>query len=250
VSAGGHEPQPPVVGALDVGQEAVVGDRGERHRGERQHRRGDGHVPPPDGQHRLFPLVRPDVPGGEERLDAAGQGDGGDAQEREGQAHPPQAPPLQRGGLARGRQGAERAQQVTRVPPHERAQLGRAGHPAGGGERLAELVRGEIAQRPLVHPVRIAAHGQHQHYVAEVDGLPPGRRADLGESGVDQQQRPTASTSQAVVLNLNGCGSGGGAPVGRRCRAVRGAGPGGAAGASVCSVFSLTGHPAFLGRAA
>ena len=28
------------------------------------------------------------------------------------------------------------------------------------------------------------------------------------------------------------------------------AGPGGAAGASVCSVFSLTGHPAFLGRAA
>jgi hypothetical protein len=31
----------------------------------------------------------------------------------------------------------------------------------------------------------------------------------------------TASTSQAVVLTLTGCGSGGGAPVGRRWRAVR-----------------------------
>jgi hypothetical protein len=31
----------------------------------------------------------------------------------------------------------------------------------------------------------------------------------------------TATTSQAVVLTLTGCGSGGGAPVGRRWRAVR-----------------------------
>jgi hypothetical protein len=99
---------------------------------------------------------------------------------------------LQRCGLARRSQGAERAQQVARVPLHERAQLCRAGHPAGGGERLAELVRGEVAQRPLVHPVRVAADGQHQHHVAEVDGLPPGRRADLGESGVDQQQLTVA----------------------------------------------------------
>src|SRR4029077_20985237 len=60
----------------------------------------------------------------------------------------------------------------------------------------------------------------------------------------------TASRSHAVVVTRNGCGSGAGAPVGRRCRAVRGADPGGAAGAPVRSVFSLTGHPAFLGRAA
>src|SRR5689334_20683974 len=57
----------------------------------------------------------------------------------------------------------------------------------------------------------------------------------------------TASTSQAVVLIVNGCGRGGGAPVGRRWRAVRGAGPAGEAalvseaalaGAPVRSVFS------------
>jgi hypothetical protein len=54
--AGDHEPQPRVVGALDMSQEAVVGDHGERRRGERQHRRRDGHVPAPDGQHRLFCL--------------------------------------------------------------------------------------------------------------------------------------------------------------------------------------------------
>jgi hypothetical protein len=44
-----------------------------------------------------------------------------------------------------------------------------------------------------------------------------------------------------VVLTLTGRGSGGGAPVGRRWRAVRGAGtlPGGAAGEAVRSVSSL-----------
>ncbi len=54
----------------------------------------------------------------------------------------------------------------------------------------------------------------------------------------------TASTSQAVVLIVNGCGRGGGAPVGRRWRAVRCAGtlPGGAPGETVCSVSSLIAH--------
>jgi hypothetical protein len=47
-----------------------------------------------------------------------------------------------------------------------------------------------------------------------------------------------------VVLTLTGCGSGGGAPVGRRWRAVRGAGtlPGGAAGEAARSVSSLIAH--------
>ena len=60
-----------------------------------------------------------------------------------------------------------------------------------------------------------------------------------------------ASRSHAVVLTVHGCGSGGGAPVGRRWRAVRGAAalPGGAPGAAVRSVFSLTARQAFLGSA-
>ena len=54
----------------------------------------------------------------------------------------------------------------------------------------------------------------------------------------------TASTSQAVVVTRNGWGSGGGAPVGRRWRAVRCAGtlPGGTAGETVRSMFSLIAH--------
>ena len=48
-----------------------------------------------------------------------------------------------------------------------------------------------------------------------------------------------------MVLTPIGCGSGGGAPVGRRCRAARGTaaavgGPSVPGGAAVCSVFSLT----------
>jgi len=59
-----------------------------------------------------------------------------------------------------------------------------------------------------------------------------------------QATMATASTSQAVVLTRNGCGSGGGAPVGRRWRAVRCAGtlPGGPAGETVRSVPSLIAH--------
>ena len=52
-----------------------------------------------------------------------------------------------------GCEGAELGQQVTRVPLHECAQLGRARHAPGGGERLGELVRGEEPQRPPVDPL-------------------------------------------------------------------------------------------------
>src|SRR5215831_10657195 len=68
----------------------------------------------------------------------------------------------------------------------------------------------------------------------------------------------TATMSHTVVLTAIGCGSGGGAPVGRRSRCVRWAGEswgrptaiGGLDGptwAVVRSAFSLTAHPAFLG---
>ena len=54
----------------------------------------------------------------------------------------------------------------------------------------------------------------------------------------------TASTSQAVVVTRNGWGSGGGAPVGRRWRAIRCAGtlPGGTPGETMRSLFSLIAH--------
>jgi hypothetical protein len=61
---------------------------------------------------------------------------------------------------------------VARVPLHEGAQLGRAGDPAGGGERLGEFGVGEMGQRlPATRcgPVRTAA----RHHVAQVDRLPP-----------------------------------------------------------------------------
>ena len=43
----------------------------------------------------------------------------------------------------------------------------------------------------------------------------------ISENKKAQATMTTASRSQAVVLTEIGCGSGGGAPVGRRCRAVR-----------------------------
>ena len=74
---------------------------------------------------------------------------------------------------------------------HGHAQLGRARHPAGGGERLGEFGRGEVVQRPLVHPVWASdADREHQHHVAQVDRLPPRRGPDLNEHDVDQQQFP------------------------------------------------------------
>ena len=60
----------------------------------------------------------------------------------------------------------------------------------------------------------------------------------------------TASRSHAVVVMTIGCGSGGGAPVGRRWRRVRWTGePGGLGGIVVRSAFSLNAHPAPPGSA-
>src|ERR1700750_915087 len=61
-TAGDHEPQPRVVGPLQVSQDAVVGDRGERRRGERQHRHGDDRVPAAGGQHLIFGYPGHDAP--------------------------------------------------------------------------------------------------------------------------------------------------------------------------------------------
>ncbi|HEX5295962.1 MAG TPA: HAD-IC family P-type ATPase [Streptosporangiaceae bacterium] len=106
----------------------------------------------------------------------AGHAPGQQEADRDGQSQgdPPRAPALQRDRRPRRRESTERAQQVARVLFHERAQLGRTGHPARRGERLAQLGRGEVAQRPLADPVRVGAHRENQHHVAKVDGLPPG----------------------------------------------------------------------------
>src|SRR6185437_8719702 len=61
-TAGDHEPQTRVVGPLQVSQQAVVGDRGERRGGERQYRHGDDRVPAAGGQHLIFRYPGHDAP--------------------------------------------------------------------------------------------------------------------------------------------------------------------------------------------
>ena len=60
--------------------------------------------------------VHPDVLGGEEGIAENVQGDRDAAQDRDGQADPPEAPALQHDRLTRRSQGAERAQQVHAGP--------------------------------------------------------------------------------------------------------------------------------------
>ena len=105
-----------------------------------------------------------------------------------GHHDPPRAPPLQRDRPALGRQRAELGDEVAAVALHHRAQLRRAGDAAGGGERLGDLVGREVRQRPLVDPLGVGAHGEDEHHVGEVDGLPPRRRAHLGEGDVDDDE--------------------------------------------------------------
>src|SRR5215470_11853970 len=104
--------------------------------------------------------------------------------------------------------------------------------------------------------VRTAASWRRNQVLARSPRLSHGVCAENRNA---QATITTASTSQDVVLTVNGFGSGGGVPVGRRCRAVRGPGAGGpgaggpgaggaaagagraGAGAPVGSVFSFTG---------
>ena len=74
-------------------------------------------------------------------------------QQTEGEGDPLDAPALQHDRLARWRQAAKDGQHVAGVLLHERPQLCRAGHSSGGGERLGELIRSEVPQRSLVHPL-------------------------------------------------------------------------------------------------
>jgi hypothetical protein len=64
--------------------------------------------------------------------------------------------------------------------------------PRVAAKASASSASGEIAQRPPVYPGGVGADREDQHHVAQVDCLPPGRRADLGEGHVDQQQLPVA----------------------------------------------------------
>ena len=94
-----------------------------------------------------------------------------DDQHREPDAQ--RAPSLERDPPLRRRQRPEAGQQVTAVLLHDRTQLGGARDTARGGERLADLLRGEEPQRVLVHAVGVGAHREHQHHVGEIDGLAP-----------------------------------------------------------------------------
>ena len=99
---------------------------------------------------------------------------------------------LQRWSDTGGRAGAIWRSWASRSRPsclQHRSQLGRAGHAPGGGERLAELVLGELLTGPPVDRGGVAADRQHQHHVPEVDGLAPRRGTHLGEGGVDHEHR-------------------------------------------------------------
>jgi hypothetical protein len=129
-----------------------------------------------------------DVVGREEGRHARHGGDGDDEEHSHGQAQALDAPALQHDRWPSGCEGAELAQQVAGIPFHERAQLGRAGYAAGGGEGFGQLGRGEITHGAPVDALRVGAHRQHEHHVAEINRLPPGRWAHLGEGDVDQHQ--------------------------------------------------------------
>jgi hypothetical protein len=53
--------------------------------------------------------------------------------------------------------------QVAPAPAHHLAQLRGHGQPAGGGERLGDLVDGELPQRAGVDGRGVAAQREHQH---------------------------------------------------------------------------------------
>src|SRR5215469_11982432 len=103
--------------------------------------------------------------------------------------------------------------------------------------------------------VRTSASRRRNHVLARS----PSRSHDgCSETRNAAATLTTARMNHAVVLTAIGCGSGGGAPVGRRWRCSRWAGEslgrptaigglGGPAWAVVRSAFSLTAHPAFLG---
>src|SRR5215831_10606701 len=136
--------------------------------------------------------VYPERTGRLEGGDADGDGDRRDTEDGDDEHHPPGSPALQGDRPPRRGERAELAEQVTRVSLQERTQLGRARHPAGGGERLSEFIGREVVERAAVHPRRVRAYGKNQHHVAEVDRLSPWRGTDLGEEDVDQQQLPAA----------------------------------------------------------
>ena len=112
----------------------------------------------------------------------------GEQGEHEGDAA--RAPALQRDRLALRGQAAELGDEIATVLLEHRPQLRRAGDAAGGGEGLGDLVGGEVGEGPLVDAFGVRADGEDEHHVGEVDGLPPRRRADLGEGDVDEVQVP------------------------------------------------------------
>ena len=136
--------------------------------------------------------MRAYVLGGEEGVAPDHDGHRGHDEHARGQEDPPGTPALQHDRPPFGSELPELAEHVAGVSFHEGAELRRARHAAGSGERLGELGRGEVAQRPLVDPLRIRAHREHQHHVAQVDRLPPRRGSYLDEEHVDQQQLPVA----------------------------------------------------------
>ena len=104
----------------------------------------------------------------------------------------PHAPALDRDLLALGRHPPELGEEVAAVLLEVVAQLRRARDAARRGERLGDLVLGEVAERVRVDALGVAAQREDEHHVGEVDRLPPRRGPDLDEEHVDQLQLAVA----------------------------------------------------------
>jgi hypothetical protein len=117
-----------------------------------------------------------------------GRGHGGAKadDQRPGERQAAERPSLDRDPAARRCELRELFRQAPLVAHHHRPKLVGDRDPAGGRERLGDVLRRESAQRSLVHAGRVGSQGQHHHHVREVHRLSPGRRTQLAEERVDQ----------------------------------------------------------------
>ena len=89
---------------------------------------------------------------------------------------------------ARGPGARNSADEVAPVLLHHRPQLGGAGDAPGGGERLGDLVGGEVAQRAAVDALGVGAHGRGPASCS------PGRRPGATATGAPARRTRRSGT--------------------------------------------------------
>ena len=101
-----------------------------------------------------------------------------------------------------GQQAEELGVQVAALGADHPAQLGGQGQPAGGGERLGDLVDGELPQRPLVDLFgRWTAAPGTSIMLARSTAWRHGRRAELGEATSMSSSRPSRTSRLAGLMS-------------------------------------------------